>query len=152
MTRQPLLPNFVEERYAQVIFEDFLFDSLAMVTPHSMLLQSAQSSPCHLVIDSGFSFTYVVPFFNSMPIKQAALRIDVGGKLLTNLFCEMISTKDFNLQGEFLIVNDIKEKTCFMAETATEFNQHMESCNAHPNKNPLKKEYLLPDFKKIKRG
>jgi len=49
-------------------------------------------------------------------MKHASLRIDVGGKLLTNLFCEMISTKDFNLQGEFMIVNDIKEKTCFMAE------------------------------------
>lgn len=112
-----MLPKFVEDRYAEVIFEDFDFNSLAMVTPHSMLLQCAQkSSPCHLVIDSGFSFTYAVPFFNNIPMKQASLRIDVGGKLLTNLFCEMISTKDFNLQGEFLIVNDIKEKTCFLAE------------------------------------
>jgi actin-related protein 6 len=70
------------------------------------------------VIDSGFSFTYAVPFFNNIPMKHASLRIDVGGKLLTNLFCEMISTKDFNLQGEFMIVNDIKEKTCFIAEDA----------------------------------
>ena len=38
MTRQPMLPGFVEERYAEVIFEDFNFKSLAMVTPHSMLL------------------------------------------------------------------------------------------------------------------
>ena len=60
-------------------------------------------------------------------MKQASLRIDVGGKLLTNLFCEMISTKDFNLQGEFMIVNDIKEKTCFMAEDTESFNQDMES-------------------------
>ena len=118
MTRQPLLPGYVEERYAEVVFEDFEFSALAMVTSHSMLLQSAQkSSPCHLVLDSGFSFTYAVPFFNNIPMKQASLRIDVGGKLLTNLFCEMISTKDFNLQGEFMIVNDIKEKTCFMSES-----------------------------------
>ena len=79
-------------------------------------------------------------------MKQASLRIDVGGKLLTNLFCEMISTKDFNLQGEFMIVNDIKEKTCFMAEDTESFNQDMESGKS------LKKEYLLPDFKKISRG
>jgi actin-related protein 6 len=74
------------------------------------------------VVDSGFSFTQAVPFFNNIPMKQASLRIDVGGKLLTNLFCEMISTKDFNLQGEFMIVNHIKEMTCFMAQSPYEFN------------------------------
>jgi actin-related protein 6 len=67
------------------------------------------------VIDSGFSFTYGVPFFNGIPIKHAAQRIDVGGKLLTNLLIETISHKDFNLKGEFGIVNDMKEKVCFLS-------------------------------------
>jgi actin-related protein 6 len=49
------------------------------------------------VIDSGFSFTYGVPFFNGLPLKHAATRIDVGGKLLTNLLTEVISYKDVNL-------------------------------------------------------
>ena len=97
-----------------------------MVTPHTMLLrnmiaqqeeESKSNSPCHLVVDSGFSFTNVVPFFNGIPMKHSSLRLDVGGKLLTNLLTESISQKDFNLQGEFGIVNDIKERTCFLAET-----------------------------------
>ena len=50
-------------------------------------------------------------------MKQAAVRIDVGGKLMTNLLCEVISQKDFNLQGEFMLVNDIKEKCSFVAES-----------------------------------
>jgi len=37
------------------------------------------------------------------------LRLDVGGKLLTNLLTETISVKEFNLQGEFGVANDIKE-------------------------------------------
>ena len=105
-----------------------------MVTPHSMLLRNMKSqqeetksnSPCHIVVDSGFSFTNVVPFFNGIPMKQASLRLDVGGKLLTNLLTEQISQKDFNLQGEFGIVNDIKEKTCFFTETKEQFSEQME--------------------------
>ena len=109
------------ERYAEVIFEDFQFSSMGLVTSHSMLRQAAFDlhkieSPCQIVIDSGFSFTYAVPFFNGIPIKHASLRIDVGGKLLTNLLTETISHKDFNLQGEFGIVNSIKENACYLVE------------------------------------
>lgn len=77
-------------------------------------------------------------------MKHASQRIDVGGKLLTNLFCEMISTKDFNMQGEFMIVNDIKEKTCYMAEDSIK--------NDMERGREIKKEYLLPDYNKIHRG
>jgi hypothetical protein len=59
-------------------------------------------------------------------MKHSSLRLDVGGKLLTNLLTESISQKDFNLQGEFGIVNDIKEKTCFLAETQDQFSDSME--------------------------
>ena len=69
-----------------------------MVTSHSMIREDAfktypdiASNPCHLVIDSGFSFTYGVPFFGGVPMKQCSMRIDVGGKLLTNYLCEIIS-------------------------------------------------------------
>jgi actin-related protein 6 len=48
------------------------------------------------------------------PLKQASLRLDVGGKLMTNLLMESISNKEFNLLGEFLVVNDIKEKSCYI--------------------------------------
>ena len=50
-----------------------------------------------MIVDSGFSFTYGVPFFNGYPLKYAATRIDVGGKLLTNLLNELISYKEVNL-------------------------------------------------------
>ena len=54
-------------------------------------------NPCHLVINSGFSFTTAIPFFEQKPMKHAALRLDVGGKLMTNLLMESISNKEFNL-------------------------------------------------------
>jgi actin-related protein 6 len=50
-----------------------------------------------LVVDSGYSHTYVVPFFEGMPMRHAATRIDVGGKLLSNLLMETLSHKEINL-------------------------------------------------------
>jgi actin-related protein 6 len=64
---------------------------------------------CQLVLDSGFSFTYALPFFNAKPLRYAATRLDVGGKLLTNLLNELISYKEVNLQGETHLVNEMKE-------------------------------------------
>jgi actin-related protein len=50
-----------------------------------------------------------MPFFDGKPIRYAATRLDVGGKLLTNLLNEQISYKEVNLQGETHLVNDMKE-------------------------------------------
>lgn len=87
-------------------------------------------------------------------MKHAALRIDVGGKLLTNYLIETISHKDFNLKGEFDLVNDIKEKTCYVSGSTKIFNSDMEQSALKKRgvKNPLLKEYILPDYKKIKTG
>ena len=67
-----------------------------------------------MIVDSGYSFTYAVPFFNAMPLKNAAVRIDVGGKLLTNLLMETLSHKEVNLRGEGYIVNQVKEDLAFV--------------------------------------
>lgn len=60
-----------------------------MIREAAMLEHSIDiGDKCHLVLDSGFSFTYGMPFFDGKPLKYAATRIDVGGKLLTNLLNE----------------------------------------------------------------
>lgn len=96
-----------------------------------------------MVIDTGFSFTTIVPFFNGLPLKHASTRIDVGGKLLTNLLAENLSYKEINLRGETHLVNHIKEQTCFVSN---DFSEDMARANS------LLKEYVLPDYKTIKKG
>ena len=59
-----------------------------MIREAAMLEHIDIGEQCHLVLDSGFSFTYGVPFFDGKPLKYAATRMDVGGKLLTNLLNE----------------------------------------------------------------
>ena len=101
-----------------MVFEDLEFDAFSQVSSHSMIRQSCLGVPppaCHLVVDSGFSFTTIVPFFNGFPLRHASTRIDVGGKLLTNLLAENLSYKEINLRGETHLVNHIKESTCFVS-------------------------------------
>lgn len=100
----PVLPDLVQHRVAELVFEDFEFDGMFMASTHSMIREAAMQEHqgdigdiCQLVVDSGFSFTYAVPFFKGRPLKYAATRLDVGGKLLTNLLNETLSYKEVNL-------------------------------------------------------
>jgi actin-related protein 6 len=124
----PVMPEMVQNRLLEVVFEDFEFDALSLVSSHSMIRLAARkehnfTSKCELVLDSGYSFTYAVPFFDGFPIKYAATRIDVGGKMLTNLLMETLSHKDVNLRGETYLVNQIKETLSFVS---TDFKRDLE--------------------------
>jgi actin-related protein 6 len=102
------MPDIVQNRLLEVVYEDLDFNALSLVTSHSMIRLASkpvETSLCQLVIDSGFSFTYAVPFFQGLPLKHCATRVDVGGKMLTNLLMETLSHKDVNLRGETHIVN-----------------------------------------------
>ena len=130
MTVQPNLPDLCQERIAQIVFEDMEFNAYTQVTSHSMIREAAiaenkqlEGQNCHLVFDSGFSFTSIVPFFSGLPLKHAATRIDVGGKLLTNLLTENLSYKEINLKGEGTLVNQIKEQLSYVSK---DFDQEME--------------------------
>jgi actin-related protein 6 len=46
---------------------------------------------CCLLVDSGYSFTHIVPYIRGKKLKQGIIRIDVGGKMLTNHLKEIIS-------------------------------------------------------------
>ena len=85
-----------------MVFEDFSFAAFFRSSACSMAREYAVelfgeeglSSKAQLVLDSGFSFTYAVPYFGGVPVQHAATRIDIGGKLLTNLLNEIISYKE----------------------------------------------------------
>lgn len=155
LTIPPIMPEIVQARFAEVAFEDFEFDALLMSSTHSMIREAAMQEHqldlgehCQMVLDSGFSFTYGVPFFDGKPLKYAATRIDAGGKLLTNLLNEQISYKEVNLKGETHLVNDMKEQLCYVAK---DFQQELDICCLQ-KVNPIVKEYVLPDFKSVKKG
>ena len=100
-----------------------------------------------LVIDSGYSHTTITPLYQGRPIQSAIRRLDVGGKLLTNYLKELISIRHFGLMDEPYIVNEIKEKVCFVS---SDFQRDLDRVWKHrkPDKepNPLIIDYVLPDY------
>lgn len=143
------------DRYGEMVFEDFGFDAMFKASGQTMLCEFAKDyfkdegieEECQLVVDSGFSFTYAVPIFAGTPLKYAATRIDIGGKLLTNLLNEIISYKEYNLTGETLLVNDIKEQLCYVS---MEFDSDLKKCREKIN--DILKEYVLPDYNNTFKG
>ena len=96
-----------------------------------------------LVVDAGFSFTHIVPIMGGTVLWSAVkrcvvlssgdvrtsyevdTRIDVGGKLLTNHLKELVSFRQWNMMEETYIVNDAKEKCCYVS---TQFSADLEAC------------------------
>ncbi|KAI9058563.1 actin-like protein Arp6 [Trametes sanguinea] len=143
------LPN-IQDVYDQFVFEEYEFQAYRRCTPASLVpyghLLAEPGLPlpeCLLVIDSGFSFTHIVPILNGTVAWNAVKRIDVGGKLLTNHLKEVISFRQWNLMEETHIVNEVKEACCFVSE---DFGKDLEACRVRPGDNPIVQEYIFPDY------
>ena len=59
------------------------------------------------MVDSGFSFTHVVPICEGEVIHSAVKRINVGGKLLTNHLKEVISYRQVMVMDETYVINQV---------------------------------------------
>lgn len=59
--------------------------------PDKSLMDSLWGGQCGLVVDAGFSFTHALPIFDGHLLETGVRRINLGGKLLTNYFKELVS-------------------------------------------------------------
>ncbi|KAL7543883.1 hypothetical protein ACHAWF_007473 [Thalassiosira exigua] len=99
---------------------------------------------CCCVVDSGHSFTHVVPTFRGEALTRAIRRLDVGGKILTNLLKEAVTYRQWNMMDEFHVVNDAKERLCFVSDR---FDEEMGAARGvRKGLRWFDREYLLPDF------
>lgn len=108
---------------------------------------------CLLVIDSGFSHSTVTPVYKGRPIQQAIRRLDIGGRLLTNYLKEILSIRHYNLMNEEHLVNEAKEKICFVSndfrDDLKRTWQHGGSSLGRDTKEDMKGlviDYVLPDY------
>jgi len=105
---------------------------------------------CCCVVDSGYSFTHVVPTHRGEALVKAIRRLDIGGKVLTNLLKEAVTYRQWNMMDEYHIVNDAKEQLCFVIE---QFDKEMKKARAtRKGLRWFDREYLLPDFVNTFRG
>ncbi|KAJ7662532.1 actin-related protein Arp6 [Mycena polygramma] len=135
------LPN-IQEVHDQFIFEEYEFCAHFRTTP------GLPAPQCMLIVDSGFSFTHVVPLREGSVVWSAVKRLDVGGKLLTNQLKELVSFRQWNMMDETYIMNHVKETCCFVTQ---DFNKDLDACR-DPKNNTTVQEYVLPDLTKCKAG
>ena len=143
----------IQDTLDEIFFEEYKFQSLLRLpSPSLSALNYSQSHPdahCSLVVDTGYSFTHIVPFYGNRIIAEAVLRIDVGGKLLTNHLKEITSYRQLHVLDETYVMNQAKEDVCYVSQ---EFLRDMVVAQMKPPDNSIVCEYVLPDFTNRRRG
>ncbi|KAF5839191.1 actin family [Dunaliella salina] len=134
----------------RVVFEEFGFASLYVAPAPSFSLRRmgslipslpAAAAGAGIVVDAGFSFTHVVPFFEGQPILQGVKRINVGGKLLTNYLKELVSYRALNMMDEPYLMECVKEALSFVSQDVV---QDLKIA-AKGSRSPYRREFVLPD-------
>lgn len=77
------------------------------------------------------------------------LRINVGGKILTNHLKEVISYRHLDVMEETYVMNQVKEDMCYVS---TDFNQDLKIAKMKWPKNTIVRDYVLPDYTTVNRG
>lgn len=143
----------IQDAMNEIFFEDYKFSSILRLPASSyssfLYQQAHPSSLCCLVIDTGYSFTHIVPYYRGKIVEGAVKRIDVGGKLLTNYLKEIVSYRQLHVMDETYVMNQVKEDTCFVSQN---FANDMEIARRRGTANSIIREYVLPDFTNRRRG
>jgi len=138
---------------SEIFFEEYGFKSLLRthtgdLTCYQNKLENEEEKCC-LVIESGYSFTHIVPYVLGKRVREAVKRIDVGGKLLTNHLKEIISYRQLHVLEETYVMNACKEDCCFVT---TEWSSDIKKAQLRGKENLVARDYVLPDFTTIRRG
>ncbi|KFK33848.1 hypothetical protein AALP_AA5G067700 [Arabis alpina] len=148
LTEAPMAIPSVQRTTDELVFEDLGFSSLYVANPQSLVhLYEASRQPdsilsqtqCSLVVDCGFSFTHAVPVVHNFTINHAIKRIDLGGKAFTNYLKELVSYRSINVMDETFLMDDAKEKLCFVSLDL------LRDLRVARNQNVIKATYVLPD-------
>lgn len=150
----------IQNETNEIVFEYFGFkEYFRRPAPCFSAYQLGAEVGC-TVVDSGFSFTHVVPFVNNRCQRHAIRRINIGGKLLTNFLKEMVSYRQWNMMDEFLLMNQVKEELCYVSNNIVRDLAAAKSLGKAARAQRmtdyagqrLRKHFVLPDFQSVMRG
>ncbi|KAI3626679.1 ARP6 [Malassezia furfur] len=114
---------------------------------------------CVLVVDCGQSYTHAVPIVRDEVQWHAVKRLDMGGKMLTNLLKESFSYKQWNMMDETFLTDKMKAVACFVAASASDLGPRNAADPPHEwsfarlvdyfhetDHNKMVQYYVLPDY------
>ncbi|XP_052199836.1 actin-related protein 6 [Diospyros lotus] len=144
------LPS-IQATVDEIVFEDLGFKSLFVADSPSLVhLYEASRSPygvvsktqTSLVVDCGFSFTHAAPVFQNFTVNYGVKRLDLGGKALTNYLKELVSYRAVNVMDETFVMDDVKEKLCFVS---LDVGRDLQIARRPGRDNFFRCTYVLPD-------
>ena len=142
----------IQDTISEIFFEEYKFKSVLRVPAPVLSFITygtfQRDIGCAVVVDSGYSFTHIVPLYKGKTVMDGVLRIDVGGKLLTNHLKEAVSYRQLHVLDETCVMNQAKEDTCYVA---LDFKAEMEQ-SRRSRSNAIRCEYVLPNFSNTRRG
>ncbi|XP_034838646.1 actin-related protein 6 [Maniola hyperantus] len=142
----------IQEAMTEIFFEEYECQTLLRVNATDLAeyhYRKTHRNDCTVVVDSGYSFTYIVPYIKGKKYKKGIRRIDVGGKVLTNHLKEILSYRQLNVMEESYVINQVKEDSCFVSQ---DFMADMEVARQKGPTNTIVKDYVLPDYTTLRRG
>jgi actin-related protein 6 len=138
----------------ELVFELYGFKEYCS-TPAAVLSNFAYQklqpgpNPVCVIVDSGYSFTHVVPLFDNFKVNYAIKRVDVGGKVLTNYLKELMTYREYNMMEETYLMDEVKKYACFVSG---DFDADMAVARQSGETNTIKRQFVLPDYTTDNRG
>ncbi|XP_062196204.1 actin-related protein 6 isoform X2 [Phragmites australis] len=119
-------PPALQHATDELVFEEFGFNSLCVADAPSLV---------HL--------------YENFTLNYGVRRMDLGGKALTNYLKELISYRSLNVMDETLLIDDAKEKLCFVS---LDVPGDLRLARSSSKDNPFRCSYILPDGITYKKG
>ncbi|XP_057796390.1 actin-1-like [Salvia miltiorrhiza] len=147
VTEQPLTPKANKEKMAQIMFEKFNVPAMHFAI-QAVLALYATGRTTGVVLDSGDGMSHIVPIYEAYSLPHAILRLDLGGRDLTDYLMKMLTERGymFTTSEEREAVRDVKEKLSYVA---LDYEKELETTKTTSN---VEQNYKLPDGQTISVG
>eukprot|EP00043_Microstomoeca_roanoka_P001763 m.34492 g.34492 ORF g.34492 m.34492 type:complete len:386 (+) comp11026_c0_seq1:159-1316(+) len=139
------LNNFpaINDALAELAFEELDCDSVALV-PSPVLASFALKGRAHLLVDIGFAATRICAVYDNEVIPESIIRLQVGGRVMTNYLKDIVSYRHVNVSNQQYLVDELKCKTIHVVDDYVQALSDAKQKN--PARNPYMVDYLLPDY------
>jgi len=142
----------VQNSLNEIFFEQYQFANILRTTASDLAAMKfcyESKENCCTVLDTGYSFSHSVPYIKTTKCHEAIIRLDVGGKMLTNYLKDIISYRQLHVLDETFVMNQCKEDCCFVSSN---FYSDMKTAAEKGASNNICRDYILPDYLDVRRG